>query len=362
MVVLATPAALAGALLWFAWWRRAGVRLSALDAPARLLATAVATLPADRRDWGAAMAAELTQVPDRRARWRFAAGCVRTAVFPPRGHRVPALAVAGLAAATGMGTAFAVGRALPEMRVLAVTFVALVGALTTAAVSRARRMHRPAPVLPIAAAGSVGVAGCLAIVGYYLATDASTVLDSSAAVTLAVVLAGCLWLSLAPPQPLTTSRRAGWVGLAAGLAVATGVFAAARLNDLGSREGILLYLIGAPVAVLFVASALVAVVDRSLRAGLQAAIWTVSMTCLLTFAVYVVEEVRFGRANGVALLDGDGPVGENLALHGAIVWVLGFELLWALPFGILGAGLGAIIGINRPGGAASPRSPVGASR
>ena len=31
----------------------------------------------------AALAAELAQVPDRPARWRFAVGCARAAVFPP---------------------------------------------------------------------------------------------------------------------------------------------------------------------------------------------------------------------------------------------------------------------------------------
>lgn len=55
--------AVAAWLLWRAWWRQAGVRLSALDGPGRLLAAAAATLPAGRRDWGAAMEAELAQVP-----------------------------------------------------------------------------------------------------------------------------------------------------------------------------------------------------------------------------------------------------------------------------------------------------------
>jgi hypothetical protein len=218
-------------------------------------------------------------------------------------------------------------------------------------------MRRAAPVLPIAVAGSAGAAGCIAIVGYYLATDASTVLDSSAAVTLAVVLAGFLWLSLAPPRSLTPSRRTSWVGPAAGLAVAAGLFAEARLNN----EWVGPYLIGAPVLALFMASALAAALGKSFRAGLQAAVWTVMVTSLLSFAVFVVEAVRFGRANGVSLVDGDGPIVENAAVHAAIVWVLGFELAWALPFGVLGAGLGAIIEINRPG-AVAPSSPVGAPR
>jgi hypothetical protein len=49
MAVLATPWMLAAWLLWRAWWRRAGARLSALDGPGWLLAAATATLPADRR-------------------------------------------------------------------------------------------------------------------------------------------------------------------------------------------------------------------------------------------------------------------------------------------------------------------------
>jgi hypothetical protein len=43
------PWAIAAWLLWRAWRRQAGVRLSALDGSARLLAAATATLPADRR-------------------------------------------------------------------------------------------------------------------------------------------------------------------------------------------------------------------------------------------------------------------------------------------------------------------------
>jgi hypothetical protein len=83
LAVFGTPCIIAAWLLWRAWWRQAGARLSTLDGPAWLLAAAAATLPDDRRDWGAAMAAELTQVQDSPARWRFAAGCARAAVSRP---------------------------------------------------------------------------------------------------------------------------------------------------------------------------------------------------------------------------------------------------------------------------------------
>jgi hypothetical protein len=54
------------------------------DAPERLLASAVGEMPAERRDWGSAMQAELGQVQDLSSRWRFALGCIRVALFPPR--------------------------------------------------------------------------------------------------------------------------------------------------------------------------------------------------------------------------------------------------------------------------------------
>jgi hypothetical protein len=51
MAVFGTPGVIAAQLLWRAWWRRAGVELSALDGPGWLLAAATVTLPAARRDW-----------------------------------------------------------------------------------------------------------------------------------------------------------------------------------------------------------------------------------------------------------------------------------------------------------------------
>jgi hypothetical protein len=114
MAVFGTPWMVAARLLWRAWWRWAGARLSILDGPGWLLAAAVATLPADRRDWGAAMAAELAQVQGRAARWRFAAGCARAAVFPPGDSRA-AVGVAGAVAVAATAVAvLATGAALPR--------------------------------------------------------------------------------------------------------------------------------------------------------------------------------------------------------------------------------------------------------
>jgi hypothetical protein len=180
MTVFGTPAMIAAWLMWRAWWRRSGDDLAALDGPAWLLGAAAATLPADRRDLGAAMAAELAQVEDHAARWRFAAGCARAAVLPPGADRA-AVGVAGtLAVAAVATTALAMGAALPAGRVFALAFVGLVGGLATLTVARSRPSRATGPDGPghargtgpgwaIAGLGLAGVGACAAATTWYLA-------------------------------------------------------------------------------------------------------------------------------------------------------------------------------------------------
>ena len=54
------------------------------DLPRELLTFVVRRMPADRRDWGAAMLAELAQLQNPSTRWRFALGCAQVALFPPQ--------------------------------------------------------------------------------------------------------------------------------------------------------------------------------------------------------------------------------------------------------------------------------------
>jgi hypothetical protein len=236
--VFAAPSVLAARILWRAWWARTGARLSTMDPPARLLATAVASLPADRADWGAAMTAELAQVRDRGARWWFAAGCARTAMFPPRGNRLPVLAAAALATAATIAAGLVVGRAVPGMAVFAASLVALAGGMAAMAVARSRRLHPPASGPAVAAAGVAGVAACIAASGYMLRADlsAAQALGPTHAIMLAVVLAGCLWLALAPPRGLASSRLARRIGLVAALALGAGLLASARTD--GDQTGV----------------------------------------------------------------------------------------------------------------------------
>jgi hypothetical protein len=134
------------------WWRQAGAGIAGLDGPARLLAAATATLPADRRDWGAAMTAELAQVQDPAARSR------RARPAGP-GPAMVGLALAGVAAC------------------LALTIYYLAEHPT-----------------------------------YDQGLTVS--LPRLTAVVLAVALAGCLGLALRPPRWLLADRPGRWLGIA----------------------------------------------------------------------------------------------------------------------------------------------------
>jgi hypothetical protein len=115
------------------------------DAPARIVTVAAGLLPAHRRDWGRAMAAELARIHGRGRRWRFTVGAVRVALFPPprRRNRVLAVTVAGMAAA-----AAATAAAASEVPSLSV-FVAVLGLLLCGyATAVTSRSPRPRPTVP----------------------------------------------------------------------------------------------------------------------------------------------------------------------------------------------------------------------
>lgn len=287
LVLVATPWVFALWLLGRAWRVRTGGRAAGdLDGPGRLLAAAAATLPDPRRDWGQAMTAELAQVRGGgSSRWRFAAGCARTALFPPRGSRAPLLAVGAGAVAAVAAAQVAVGAALPALRVFAVTFVALVGAAATLAVARSRRVRPPGPA--VAAVTLAGVAGCIAAAAYVLATHpVPSAQDPALQVTFAVVLAGGVWLALVPPPGLASSRPARRFGVAMGVALAMGFLLASRF-PFERSAGILRFLFVAPVVLL--AGAAAAAVGRSFRAGVQAAVWAALAGTLLVFVVAIPE-------------------------------------------------------------------------
>ena len=357
MAVFAIPWAIAARLLWRAWWRQAGTELSALDGPGWLVAGAAATLPAGRRDWGAAMAAELAQVQDRAARWRFAAGCARTAVFPPRGSRVAVLVAGALAVAALVATALATGAALPAGRVFSLTFVALVGGLATLTVARSRRVGRAGPGPAVTVTALAGIAGCIAYTTHYLINFplthhghppvTSATLPPVTAVVFAVGLAGCLWLALCPPRWLLPDRHARRFGIAMALALVAGFVLASRLDLRGDGGGMMNYLLSAPPMVVLAGSAAAGASGRSFRSGLWACAWATVLAAPLIIVAWLAEAPRWYRQVGGLLLDADGGVGMGANLGDAIWWTLVVLALWALPLGVLGAAAGSALARRR---------------
>ena len=352
MAVLGTPTMLAAWLLWRAWWRQAGPGLSGMDGPAWLLSAAGAMLPADRREWGAAMAAELAQVEGGAARWRFAAGCARAAVLPG-GNRAAVLVAGALAVAAVATAALVTAAALPAGRVFALTFVGLLGGLAVLAAARWRRLGWTAPGPALTGLALAGVTACLGLTVYYLAEHPSydqvdrTVavsLPPVTAVVLAVALAGCLALALRPPRWLLPDRKARWFGIAMAVALVGGFLLDARLVQPGldrGSQGMMGYLFNGPLLVILPGSALAAVAGRSLRSGLWACAWAVALAAPLLITAWLAEAPHWDRVGRGAVLDGAGPMGVGANLGDAVWWPLIFLTLWALPLGVLGAAAGS---------------------
>lgn len=77
--LVATFFSIAG-ILWIA----ARSKWTDADGPELLLRLAVPYVPDHRQDWAAAMLAELRCIQGGMARWHFAAGCARAALFSPK--------------------------------------------------------------------------------------------------------------------------------------------------------------------------------------------------------------------------------------------------------------------------------------
>jgi hypothetical protein len=329
------------------WWSGPGSRMSTMDLPERLLAAAAAALPERRRGWGRAMTAELAEVQGRSARWRFALSSVRATLWLPPAGGWPVLAlVTGVVVAATTAVGPAVGAAVPGLRVFAVTFTGLVGAMAALAVARAPRprlrLPVPAPTVLVAA----GVAAAIAATVIFLRREpaAAQYLPPAAAVYLAVVLAGCLWVALASPRWLGTSRLAPHLGAAAAVVFAAWFWLAIRTDGTEPPLPLLLVLalvlVLAPLAVFFVPAFAAGRAGRSFRSGLQAAVWTVTSIMPLTYAIWLPEGLRRHTIDG-HLLDGEvvAPVGANLPE--ALVFCLGIFPVLGLTLGVIGGALGA---------------------
>jgi hypothetical protein len=321
---------------------------STMDGPQRVVAAACRVMPEQRAEWGRAMSAELAQLDS--ARWRFAWGCARAALFPPRTSRVPMAAVGAAAIAMTIGVGLAVGLVLPALQVFAITLTALLGALMVLAIGRSRRPTRTAPGLAVTVPMLAGVVGCVGIFAYIGLRYPAAAHDPSHlfSVLFAVILAGYVWLALSPPRALTTSRSAR--RMAAGTALVVFGLGYPLIAAL-SYDGQLFYLLGGLFLVIPVCAAVAGAIGGTRRHGAEAAAWLGLIAGLCIFAVHTVVTV-LGLQLDAALLDEGYPPGIRPDLGVWLPETLGQELGggifalvllpgWALLFGLIGGNAGA---------------------
>jgi hypothetical protein len=251
---------------------------------------------------------------------------------------VLAAGLLALAAAAIAGSV--VDFALPAMRLFAVVFVVLIGAVATLIAARTRgwRQAFSAPIL--AALGATGVMASVASTAYFLVKNPSAAehFPPIAAATLAVLLAGCTWLALTPPRGLTPNPLAGGFAAGAALAFGIGFVWAARLS-IHTLGGPMIWQLFAPIVLFFVAAAAAAAIGRSFRAGVQTAVWATLLGTMLVFALSLPETMHRFAIDGRTLGDGESgkPIGVNLS---SSIWGLVQAPMFGLPFGVFGAAVG----------------------
>lgn len=119
----------------------------------------------------------------------------------------------GLVVAAAVASGSGVGAAVPGLGGFAVSFVGLAGALVVLAVARGRRVRFPVPAATVLVAGGVAAAIVMTVVFLLREPAAAAYLPPARAVLLAAVLAGCLWVAVASPRSLGTSRLAPRIGV-----------------------------------------------------------------------------------------------------------------------------------------------------
>jgi hypothetical protein len=252
------------------------------DIPARIVTAATNRLPAHLRDWGRAMDAELFQIHGPAHRWRFSAGVLRVALFPPLRQRNHVLVVAFVGLLVAAAATVAAAYEVPSLSVFAAVLGLLLCGYATVVTSRSQRPGRTVAGVIVGAVALAGVAATVAaVVRVAAAHPAATADDTHVfSVLFALVLTGYLALAYTSPRAGNHTNTVLWWGLAGGLisgaiwtvsavttttvtdgvtgfmspigagavlAVAIGASVTASSRRVGARAGILTAILGAPI-------------------------------------------------------------------------------------------------------------------
>lgn len=286
VVVMLVVVVVAGLpLLWSAPRRGRG------DIPAWIVAGAAGRLPARLQEWGQAMAAELPQIPDRADRWRFAAGVLRVALFPPvrHGRRALVTALAGLAAAAGV-TAAAAGE-VPSLTVFAAAFGLLLGGYATVATCWSAWDGWTAWQVVVAAAATAGVTASVTD-GVWVAVFHPVAITASQdgpvySIVFAVLLVAFLAAALSLPRG-SHALAVQWWGLGGTLASGAVYVAAAVTGAVGAQFLVCL-------ATALAVAAWVSARTGSRSAGIRAGLLVAALTAPMRFAVDITTLLRVHR-------------------------------------------------------------------
>jgi hypothetical protein len=194
------------------------------------------------------------------------------------------------------------------------------------------------------AAAIVAVGGCAAAAGYFV-RQVPFVATPTLAVLIAI-LAGYLGLALVTPPVLNAERHARRIAVGAAASLALGLLGASRVALDG--VGVAPYLLLAPPAILCAAAALGA--RRSVRVGIETAVWATLLGTLTAFAVALFEALHWHRSGSGLLLDGEAPYSAATNLGDLVVCLAALPLWWA-PFALIGALAGArtrLTSVHRP--------------
>ncbi len=274
-----------------------------MDLPARLVAVAARVLHGDRRDWGEAMTAELAQLRDRPARWRFALGCTWAALVaaPPD----PNAGMPGVA--------------------ISVTLVA-------------------------------GVAGCIAATAYVLSTwpHAAGNISTGASALFVASLASYLWIALRPPHALVAHHRAAKRGAVIGFAlfIVAGI-GRSLIDAFVPPDGdvtIGIFLTASVGGTLIITAFAATRAERSFGAGVTASLWVGMVCSMLAFNADLLAilvgfnfdaHIRHSMPDYYTLVTPDAFMSRHIGEH-LTVSMEGLRTLplLALIFGSIGAGIG----------------------
>ena len=344
-VILAIPASvyvLAALLLLHFWLVGAGARMSEMDGPERLLATAVATLPENSREWGAAMIGELADV-----RGPFGSVGVRAQLCAggawPRPGSWPVIAlVAGMLVAATVAVGPAASAPCPAWMSSPADFVGSAGGLALLALARS------APAQGLGAGGPChrGVAAAIALTVIFLVREPSAAAFLSPRRGRAHrrrdglrPLGRLDFPAVAGDQPARAAARCRCRARAVGGQLVLGRVAGdtEALQSVGA-----FLLVFGPAFVFFVPAFWAAMADRSLRAGLKAGVWAAAAYLPLMFATWLYEALRVYAATGRMIIDVDpGPIGGSL--DQTVFYCLTYVPVVGIPCAVFGAVMAAYL-------------------